>query len=257
MAGEITDLSAVELRERLARGEISAPEVVEAYLQRIRALDPQLHAFLYVDAEGALMQARKVQEQVLARSRGSEADLPPLAGIPVAVKDNMCTKGVPTTCASRILEGWRPPYDATVIERLRKAGAIILGKTNLDEFAMGSSTENSGFGPTRNPWDLTRVPGGSSGGSAAAVAAGLAPLALGSDTGGSIRQPAALCGIVGFKPTYGRVSRYGLVAFASSLDQIGPMTRTVSDCAVLLNVIAGNDPRDSTSANLPCPRSCA
>jgi aspartyl-tRNA(Asn)/glutamyl-tRNA(Gln) amidotransferase subunit A len=253
MAGEITDLSAVELRERLARGEISAPEVVEAYLQRIRALDPQLHAFLYVDAEGALMQARKVQEQVLARSRGSEADLPPLAGIPVAVKDNMCTKGVPTTCASRILEGWRPPYDATVIERLRKAGAIILGKTNLDEFAMGSSTENSGFGPTRNPWDLTRVPGGSSGGSAAAVAAGLAPLALGSDTGGSIRQPAALCGIVGFKPTYGRVSRYGLVAFASSLDQIGPMTRTVSDCAVLLNVIAGNDPRDSTSANLPCP----
>lgn len=253
MAGQITDLSAVELRERLARGEISAPEVVEAYLQRIRALDPQLHAFLYVDAEGALIQARQMQEQVLARSGGSETDLPPLAGIPVAVKDNMCTKGVPTTCASRILEGWRPPYDATVVERLRKAGAIILGKTNLDEFAMGSSTENSGFGPTRNPWDLTRVPGGSSGGSAAAVAAGLVPLALGSDTGGSIRQPAALCGIVGFKPTYGRVSRYGLVAFASSLDQIGPMTRTVLDCAVLLNVIAGNDPRDSTSANLPCP----
>ncbi|MDR7435227.1 MAG: Asp-tRNA(Asn)/Glu-tRNA(Gln) amidotransferase subunit GatA [Armatimonadota bacterium] len=253
MADQITDLSAVELRERLVRGDISAQEVTEAFLQRIHALDPRLHAFLYVDTEGAIAQARQVDEQVLTGARRSGRELPPLAGIPVAVKDNICTKGIPTTCASRILEGWRPPYDATVVERLRRAGAIILGKTNLDEFAMGSSTENSGFGPTRNPWDLTRVPGGSSGGSAAAVAAGMAPLALGSDTGGSIRQPAALCGIVGLKPTYGRVSRYGLVAFASSLDQIGPMARTVTDCAILLNVIAGNDPRDSTSANLPCP----
>ncbi len=230
----------------LRRRDLTPSALAEAYLERITDLDPSLHAYLHVDEGAVRAEARRWDE----RYAGGE-ELPPLAGLPIAVKDLICTRGVPTTCGSRILEGWRPPYDATVIARLRRAGAILLGKTNMDEFAMGSSTENSAYGPTRNPWNHERVPGGSSGGSAAAVAAGLAPWALGTDTGGSIRQPAALCGIVGLKPTYGRVSRYGLVAYGSSLDQIGPLTRTVEDAALLLEVLAGWDPLDATSADLP------
>ncbi len=237
-----------ELLPRLRRRELSPSVLLEAYLMRITAHDGTLRAYLHVDAEAARTEARRWDERY-ARNDA----LPPLAGIPIAVKDIICTRGVVTTCGSRILEGWRPPYDATAMVRLRHAGAILLGKTNMDEFAMGSSTENSGFGPTRNPWDVERVPGGSSGGSAAAVAAGLAPWALGTDTGGSIRQPASLCGIVGLKPTYGRVSRYGLIAYGSSLDQIGPMTRTVEDAALLLQALAGWDPLDSTSADVPVP----
>lgn len=207
-----------------------------------------MHAYVHVNRAQALEAAQEWDGRYMR-----SADLPPLAGLPIAVKDNLCTLGMPTTCGSRILAGWVPPYDATVIRRLKEAGAIILGKTNLDEFAMGSSTENSGFGPTRNPWNLERVPGGSSGGSAAAVAMGMAAGALGSDTGGSIRQPAGFTGVVGLKPTYGRVSRYGLVAFASSLDQVGPLTRTVADAALLFQIIAGHDPRDSTSVEIPVP----
>ncbi|HTX64004.1 MAG TPA: amidase family protein, partial [Acidimicrobiales bacterium] len=232
---------AVALAGAVRRGERTARSVVEAALETIARRDPELHAFLHVTTDEAQAAADAVDESVRAGK-----DPGPLAGVPVALKDNLCTRGVPTTCASRILEGWRPPYDATVVNRLREAGAVVVGKTNLDEFAMGSSTENSSQGPTRHPMDPSRVPGGSSGGSAAAVGAGLVPLALGSDTGGSVRQPAALCGVVGMKPTYGVVSRYGLVAFASSLDQIGPFARSVADAALLLEVIAGHDPMDST-----------
>ena len=238
----LADLTAHELAERFARGEATAVAATEAALARIQATNPSLNAFLTVTGEQALEQARAVDA---ARERGEP--LGPLAGVPLALKDILVTKGVRTTAGSRILEAYVPPYDATVVERLRRAGVVIVGKTNMDEFAMGSSNENSGFGPVRNPWDPSRVPGGSSGGSAAAVAAGQAVLGIGTDTGGSIRQPASLCGVVGVKPTYGLVSRYGLIAFASSLDQVGPFARDVRDAALLLEAIAGHDPRDSTS----------
>jgi aspartyl-tRNA(Asn)/glutamyl-tRNA(Gln) amidotransferase subunit A len=244
----LSDRPVVELYHQLVVRDITAEDIVNSCLTRIDAIDDRVHAFVRVDAERAVEAAR------LADEKSAAGEMPyRVEGIPYGLKDNMVTKGWATTCGSRILDGYVPQYDATVVERLDRLGAIVLGKTNMDEFAFGSSTESSAWGPTRNPWDMERVPGGSSGGSAAAVAAGMVPFALGSDTGGSIRQPAALCGVVGMKPTYGRVSRYGLVAFASSLDQIGPFTRSVLDCAAVLELIAGHDPRDSTSVPVDVP----
>jgi aspartyl-tRNA(Asn)/glutamyl-tRNA(Gln) amidotransferase subunit A len=239
---DLTRSTADELAQSLAAKEVSSVEVTQALVDRIGAVDGAIHAFLHVDADGALATAADIDDR---RARGEQLSY--LAGVPIAVKDVLATRGMPTTCGSKILDGWIPPYDATVTAKLKAAGLPILGKTNMDEFAMGSSTEHSAYGPTHNPWDTTRIPGGSGGGSAAAVAAFEAPLAIGTDTGGSIRQPGALTGTVGVKPTYGGVSRYGLVAMASSLDQAGPVTRTVLDAALLHELIAGHDPRDSTS----------
>jgi aspartyl-tRNA(Asn)/glutamyl-tRNA(Gln) amidotransferase subunit A len=240
--------TAHELADLLAKKEIKAVEIAQAVFERIGQVEPQVHAYITLNREAAFAEAERVDAAI---ARGGQ--LPPLAGIPIAIKDNMSTAGLRTTCASKILENYIPPYDAMVVEAVKLAGMPILGKTNLDEFAMGSSTENSGLYVTRNPWDLEAVPGGSSGGSAAVVAADTTILALGSDTGGSIRLPAGYCGVVGLKPTYGRVSRYGLVAYASSLDQIGPLTKDVTDCALLLQAIAGHDSRDSTSVDRPVP----
>ena len=240
--------TAEQVAREVRSGETTATAELNAALRSVAARNEELNVFLYVDEEGARAAATLIDDRV---ARGEAVG--PLAGVPVALKDNLCQAGVPTTCSSRILEGWRPPYNATVVDRLLAAGAVPVGKTNLDEFAMGSSTENSAFGPTKNPLDPSRVPGGSSGGSAAAVAADMTPIAIGSDTGGSIRQPAALCGLVGVKPSYGLVSRYGLIAFASSLDQIGPLTTTVMDAAIVLEAIAGHDPMDSTSLPEPAP----
>ena len=241
--------TAAEMASALAAKEISSVELTQQHLNRIASVDGKIHAFLHIDSAGALEQAGAIDKK-----RASGEKLSPLAGVPIAVKDILAQKGIPTTAGSKILEGWRPPYDSTVVAKLKAAGVVILGKTNMDEFAMGSSTENSAYGTTQNPWDLTRTPGGSSGGSAAAVAAFEAPLAIGTDTGGSIRQPAALTGIVGVKPTYGAVSRYGVVAYSSSLDQVGPFARTVLDSALLHEAIAGHDERDSTSINAPVPQ---
>ena len=244
----LVELTACELKQRLEAGDVTSVEVTQVLLDRIEAHDGQVGAFLHVTGEAALAQAAEVD-----RRRQAGKPLGPLAGLPVAVKDVLCDSDVPTTCASRMLESFRPPYDATVVAKLKAADAVLVGRTNMDEFAMGGSTENSALGVTRNPWDLERIPGGSSGGSAACVAADMAPLAIGTDTGGSIRQPAALCGVVGMKPTYGRVSRYGLVAFASSLDQVGPLARSTADVALLLEAIAGHDPRDATALDQPVP----
>jgi len=238
----------VDIAADIAAGKTSAVEVLEQHLARITEREGEIHAFNLVTTEQARVTAQQVDADIKAGK-----PVGPLAGVPVALKDNMCTRGIETTCSSKILEGWKPPYDATVVTRLQQAGAVMVGKTNLDEFAMGSSTENSAFGPTKNPLDTSRVPGGSSGGSAAAVVAGFAAASLGSDTGGSIRQPASLCGLVGVKPTYGLVSRQGIVAFASSLDQVGPFTHTVADAALMMEVIGGHDPLDSTSLPQPMP----
>ena len=246
MSKQPHELTGLQLAGQIRRKNISSREAVEELFGRIERQEPRLHAYLSVNREAALARAGEIDDALARREEPGR-----LAGVPVAVKDNLCTTDFPTTCASRILENFRPPYDAHVIECLRREGAVLIGKTNMDEFAMGSSTENSAFGVTRNPWDTDRIPGGSSGGSAAAVAADMAHVALGSDTGGSIRQPAALCGVVGLKPTYGRVSRYGLIAFASSLDQIGPITKDVRDAALLLEVLGNHDPRDATSVPRP------
>ncbi|MFM1952380.1 MAG: hypothetical protein RJA33_1174 [Actinomycetota bacterium] len=240
--------TATQMADALSKREITSVELTQAHLDRIGDIDGDVKAFLHVDKDGALAQAAAVDAE-----RASGKSMAPLAGVPLALKDVLAQKGVPTTAGSKILQGWKPPYDSTVVSKLKDAGVVILGKTNMDEFAMGSSTENSGYGPTFNPWDLTRTPGGSSGGSSAAVASFEAPLAIGSDTGGSIRQPAALTGIVGVRPTYGAVSRYGLIAYSSSLDQAGPFGRTVLDTAMLHEVIAGHDAHDATSINAPVP----
>ena len=240
--------TAAEMAKALAAKEISSVDLTKAHLDRIAEVDSQVKAFLHVDADGALAQAQAVDAKI---AKGET--LSPLAGVPLALKDVLTQQGVPTTAGSKILQGWRPPYDSTVVAKLKAAGVVIVGKTNMDEFAMGSSTENSGYGPTFNPWDLSRTPGGSSGGSAAAVSAYEAPIAIGSDTGGSIRQPAALTGIVGVRPTYGAVSRFGLIAYSSSLDQAGPFGRTVLDTALLHEIISGHDPKDATSINAPVP----
>jgi len=246
---ELTKLNAQELAQKIQSREVSAVEVAQAHLDRIAEVDEYVHAFLHVDTEGALAAARAVDEDAAA----GRAPKSRLAGVPLALKDVLTTEGIPTTAGSKTLEGWIPPYDATVTRKLREAGIVILGKTNMDEFAMGSSTENSAYGPTHNPWDLARIPGGSGGGSSASLAAFEAPLAIGTDTGGSIRQPGSVTGTVGVKPTYGGVSRYGLIAFSSSLDQAGPCARTVLDAAMLHEVIGGHDPRDSTSIDAPVP----
>jgi aspartyl-tRNA(Asn)/glutamyl-tRNA(Gln) amidotransferase subunit A len=246
MTSDLTRLTAAEIAQQIAAGDVSAVEVTQAHLERIGAVDGSVRAFLYVDTDGAIDAAKAVDAK-----RAAGEPLSPLAGVPLAMKDVVVTKGLPTTAGSKILEGWNPPYDATITTRIKDAGIVMLGKTNMDEFAMGSSTENSAYGPTHNPWDLTRIPGGSSGGSSAAVAAFEAPLSIGTDTGGSIRQPAAVTGIVGHKPTYGAVSRYGLIAFSSSLDQAGPFGRTVLDAALLHEVIGGYDACDSTSIPRP------
>ena len=237
-----------DLRQKLKSGEVSSKELVQEKINRINELDPTLNSFLTVNTELALSKAEHIDKQI-----ASGDHLPPLLGIPIAIKDNLCTKGIKTTCASKILDNFVPPYESTVTKKLLNAGAIMIGKTNMDEFAMGSSTETSAFGPTLNPWNITKVPGGSSGGSAASVAAGLCYGSLGSDTGGSIRQPASFCGVVGMKPTYGRVSRWGLIAFASSLDQVGPFANNVSDAAEILQVISGKDEFDSTTVDIPVP----
>jgi aspartyl-tRNA(Asn)/glutamyl-tRNA(Gln) amidotransferase subunit A len=247
----LSDLTLLEAAEALRRGDFSSRELALACFERIERLDPALHAFLTLTPELALEQAGAADQRLSAWRKEPGTGLPLLTGIPLAVKDVLCVAGVPCTCGSRILEDFRPPYSATAVLRLVEAGAVILGKTNTDEFAMGSSTENSAHGPTRNPWDLARVPGGSSGGSAAAVAARLAPAGLGTDTGGSVRQPASFCGVTGLKPTYGRVSRYGLVAYGSSLDAVGALARTAADVAALYNLMAGHDPLDATSLDLP------
>ncbi len=244
----LLNATAAELIQSLRAGKVSSVELTTAYLDQIRAHDAQIQAFLHVDRDAALATAKAIDDK-----RAAGKTLGRLAGLPVAIKDVLCTQGVRTTCASKMLENFVPPYDATVVSKLKQADAVLIGKTNMDEFAMGGSTENSAFHPTRNPWDTARVPGGSSGGAAACLAASMAPLSIGTDTGGSIRQPAAFCGVSGLKPTYGRVSRYGLVAFASSLDQIGPMGHTAEDCAILLEVLAGHDAKDSTSADIAAP----
>ncbi|MEK6558684.1 MAG: Asp-tRNA(Asn)/Glu-tRNA(Gln) amidotransferase subunit GatA [Planctomycetota bacterium] len=248
MSLKLLEITALQLKEKLISKEIRASELVNELFVRIKSVEPSIQSYISTCEEEALKEAAEIDRKII---NGKKVGL--LAGVPIAIKDNICTKHIHTTCASKILKNFIPPYDAYVVKRLKEEDAIIIGKTNLDEFAMGSSTENSGYKTTRNPWDTERVPGGSSGGSAAAVAAGLAYMALGSDTGGSVRQPAALCGIVGLKPTYGRVSRYGLVAFGSSLDQIGTLTKDVRDAAVLLQVIAGKDSYDSTSVQIPVP----